>query len=176
MKRIFLVISIMASIVGLQVGAGAEGVEALREMCAPGSTLVLEGPLTVSGVVVCDCRSKNMELNPNITYAKVDLSLSDRTAYIQSPDGSAGVRLVFDDASANTLHFADKVTLDLAGCLLEHEVNPDRVTVRHLGSTSVLERLSGGICQRTDGFGHLYVRHIDRYGNGVQRWLLHRYL
>lgn len=23
--------------------------------------------------------------------------------------------------------------------------------------------------------GHLYVRHIDRYGNGVQRWLLHRY-
>ena len=60
MKRIFLVISIMASIVGLQVGAGAEGVEALREMCAPGSTLVLEGPLTVSGVVVCDCRSKNM--------------------------------------------------------------------------------------------------------------------
>lgn len=144
MKRIFLVISIMASIVGLPVGAGAEGVEALRGMCAPGSTLVLEGPLTVSGVVVSDCRSKNMELNPNITYAKVDLSLSDRTAYIQSPDGSAGVRLVFDDASANTLHFADKVTLDLAGCLLEHEVNPDRVTVRHLGSTSVLERSPGG--------------------------------
>lgn len=144
MKRIFLVISIMAAIVGLPAGAGAEGVEALRGMCAPGSSLVLEGPLTVTGVVVSDCSSKNMELNPNITYAKVDLSLNDRTAYVQSPDGSAGVRLVFDEASANTLHFADKVTLDLAGCLLEHEVNPDRVTVRHLGSASVLERTPGG--------------------------------
>ena len=106
MKRIFLVISIMAAIVGLPAGAGAEGVEALRGMCAPGSTLVLEGPLTVTGVVVSDCSSKNMELNPNITYAKVDLSLNDRTAYVQSPDGSAGVRVIFDDASANTLHLS----------------------------------------------------------------------
>ena len=72
--------------------AFADGLAGLRDICAPGDTAVL-GAVKVSGIVVSDCASPNMELNPNVKFDVVDISLNDRTAYVQEADGSCGIRI-----------------------------------------------------------------------------------
>ena len=124
--------------------AFADGLAGLREICAPGDTAVL-GAVKVSGIVVSDCGSPNMELNPNLKFDIVDVSLNERTAYIQEADGNCGVRIVFNEAEANTLKRYDKVVLNLEGGVLCHESNPDRITVRGLAASAVQERSAGTV-------------------------------
>lgn len=130
--------------ISLTLSAAPADVHVLKFMCPPSDTLVIDGPLEISGVIVGDCLSANMELNPNVTYSKVDLTLNDRTTYVQTLDGSAGARLVFEETAFNILHFGDRVVLNLDGCLLEHATEPDRITVRHLGPLSVKSVTPGG--------------------------------
>ena len=48
--------------------------------------------LVVEGVIISDCDSRNMELNPMLDYNVVDSLASMRTAYMQSLDGVNGFR------------------------------------------------------------------------------------
>ncbi len=122
--------------------AFADGLAGLRDICAPGDTAVL-GVVKVSGIVVSDCASPNMELNPNVKFDVVDISLNDRTAYVQEADGSFGIRIVFSEAESNKLKRYDHVVLNLEGGVLCRESDPDRLTVRGLGASAVQDRSAG---------------------------------
>jgi len=101
---------------------------------APGTQL--------EALVVSDYRSQNMELNPNVSWDKVDLGENLRTAYVESPDGRYGFRLRFAGIYENRLERGDRVRLDLGGCSLTGETDPERYTVDGLctANVEVLER------------------------------------
>ncbi len=122
----------------LSAAVQAAPLHALKELCPPDDTLRIAGSLGVSGIIISDCSSKNMELNPNVSHAKVDLSVNDATAYLEAPDASCGVRIRFSRAAENTLRRYDAVQLDLAGCLLVRESNPDRLTIKDFGTKNIV--------------------------------------
>ena len=94
--------------------------------------------LVLKGWVISDWRSKNMELNPNLSSDKVDTSVSDKTAYIESEDGTMGFRLQFDDAEDNTLTRYSLVSIDLNGTTVTVEENPTRYTISGLTNLNLL--------------------------------------
>jgi hypothetical protein len=108
----------------------------LREL-ASGIGYLVDEPATIEGVVISDCNSMNMELNPTINYYTVDTSVNDRTAYIQSADGRYGFRLQFDKVADNTLKRYDHVVLDLYNAIISVETDPDRYTIGGLSAASI---------------------------------------
>ena len=122
----------------------------------------------LKGVVISDYRSKNMEQNPVLSLQEagdmsnnkvtssvrsqaaqvVDTTASERTAYIQALDGSAGFRLVFDNHKENILEFGEEVTIDLGGTVLKYEDNPMRYTISGLAGLNILESKAGTIVEK----------------------------
>ena len=120
------------------------------------------------GVVISDYRSKNMEQNPVLSLDQagsmknnkvtstvrtnaaqvVDTTASEKTAYVQALDGSAGFRLVFDDPKENILVFGNEVTIDLGGTVLEYQDNPRRYTISGLAGVNVLESKAGNVVEK----------------------------
>ncbi|MCQ2156246.1 MAG: hypothetical protein MJY57_03495 [Bacteroidales bacterium] len=97
----------------------------------------------IEGIVVSDWHSENTELNPNLEWDRVDISLSHKTAYIESVDGQYGLRLVFDAQYFNRLERGSLVSIDLSGCTLTAEKNPERYTVSGiLGGKVTLKKAS----------------------------------
>lgn len=107
------------------------------------------GPVTsdsyIEGVVVSDFHSENMELNPSVNYDKVDVSVSRRTAYLQSMDGSAGYRLVFEDEADNVLVFGTCLAISLKGAEVVLEESPARYTIRGLKAGNMVSSRSGSV-------------------------------
>lgn len=91
----------------------------------------------IEGVVISDFRSRNMEQNLNVTPDSVDVSINERTAYIQSSDGRYGFRLKFNSALDNRLSYASRVRLDLAFCTVTVSPDPDRYTIYGLTGDDV---------------------------------------
>ena len=93
-------------------GVRADDFAALRAEAA-GRTVRLAPGTQLEALVVSDYRSQNMELNPNVSWDKVDLGENLRTAYVESPDGRYGFRLRFAGIYENRLERGDRVRLDL---------------------------------------------------------------
>lgn len=118
---------------------------------------------TITGVIVSDCHSANMDENPclpedaaggmtnlnvsqstmNNVMQVVDTTVARKTAYIQSEDGRLGFRLVFDKMEYNKLSFGTRLTLSLAGATVIKETDPLRYTISGLGEENMLESITG---------------------------------
>lgn len=129
----------------------------------------------LQGVVISDYRSKNMEQNPVLTLDQagdmtnnnvtstvrkqaaqvVDTTASERTAYVQSLDGSLGFKLVFDTPEDNVLAFGNEVTLDLGGTVLKYEDNPKRFTISGLAGLNILESKAGSVVEKNKKISEL---------------------
>lgn len=107
------------------------------------SGAVVEDDINIKGWVVSDYRSKNMALNPNTNYNKVDTSVSDRTAYIESEDGKYGLRLEFENATDNELRRYSLMQISLKGTKIVKESDPDRYAVVGLRPENLLSGESG---------------------------------
>ena len=105
--------------------------------------------LTISGlpqfdmVVVSDCESCNTALNPNIQHNLVDLDESRRVVYVQAPDGSRGLKLVFRKGSFNALKMYDRVRLDLNGCKIGKVDGTDAIYVTEVTPLNIVSRQHG---------------------------------
>ncbi len=97
----------------------------------------------IEGVVVSDSDSRNMGLNPALSAKIVDVTVSDRTAYIQSIDGKYGFRVIYDEVSDNLLKHGTSVTLSLQGTVLSMENNPERYTISSVSGENVMESSDG---------------------------------
>lgn len=138
--------------------------EKVRSQSTP-SGASAEADLTLSGIVVSDYRSANMEENPVLKSDEapqlsnshvsatvretvmqvVDTTASARTAYFESPDGQYGFRLVFSDPEDNRLAFGTALTLSLDGLSLVREEDPERYTIYGLKPGSLIETIPGQI-------------------------------
>ena len=123
LKRVLL----FAFVAVLAMPASAETFEEIRKKASTKGTLLSAGEIT--GVVVGDYRSPNVANNLNTRFDFVDLRTNKRTNYIQSEDGKFGFRLLFDGIYDNRLKRGDKVKLNLAGCTVLREDNPERYTI-----------------------------------------------
>lgn len=123
----------------------------------------IEGDYSLTGIVVSDWRSANMEENPVLTLDAagdfrndgvsaavtetvqqvVDTTASRRTAYLESEDGSMGLRLVFKEAAENRLVFGTRLTISLDGAVITKENDPERYTLGSLTSDNMLESETG---------------------------------
>lgn len=112
----------------------------LREYAGKGT---IEDDVFVEAVVVSDFRSKNMEENPSVNYDKVDVSENDRTAYLQSLDGTRGVRIKFDNPESNILAFNTKVEMSLSGLEVVREENPERYTIYGVSGAKMVNSVNG---------------------------------
>lgn len=99
----------------------------------------------VKGVIISDWHSKNMALNENTNYDTVDITTNDRTAYIESPDGSCGFKLVFKEADDNILVAGTAVTMSLQGLEITREENPERYSILGINPDCMVESKSGGV-------------------------------
>lgn len=110
----------------------------------------------LEAVVIGDCTNPNIETNPNLKTNDIDYTLNWRTSYLQTVDGTSGIRVVFDRALDNTLKRGDKVYVDLAGLTLVKEANPTRYTLKGLKSSSVsVDEMKADVVVRPRKLGEL---------------------
>ena len=137
MKRILLLLLAVAAILPV----AAESFEAIRAK-ANTKGVQLEGGEIV-GVVIGDCCSENVAANENVRFDLVDLRTNRRTNYLQSEDGKFGFRLQFATIYDNKLQRGDKVKINLAGCTIVREENPDRYTISNITLGHITSREAG---------------------------------
>lgn len=103
----------------------------------------IEDDWLLEGVVVSDCTSPNMDLNPDLTSALADTMYSYRTAYVEGLDGTWGMKILFDDPKENNLTFGLKVKMNLYGTTAYEESNPDRYCVTGFSGWNFVSSESG---------------------------------
>lgn len=91
-------------------------------------TLTGDG-LCLEGVVIADNSEGNGGPNRNLSPSLQDNTLCQRTIYLQAPDGSAGVMIVFDGVEDNFTRRYDAVTFLLAGTTVTAYENPTRYVI-----------------------------------------------
>ncbi len=138
LKRVLLLA--LAVVVAMPVAA--ESFEEVRKKASTKGALLPAGEIT--GVIVGDYRSPNVALNSNTRFDYVDLRTNKRVNYIQSEDGQYGFRIVFDGLYDNRCKRADKVKINLAGCTVTREDNPERYTISGVKIENV-EKLAEGV-------------------------------
>lgn len=107
--------------------------ESLRK----GKSMVVPEGTTIEGIITSDYRQPNSELNRNTGWNNVDLSLSHKTAYIESIDGKFGFRLIFPIMYDNRFEAGTLVRIDISGCQLTAEKGPERYTISGISAKTV---------------------------------------
>ena len=115
----------------------------LESKVVSGKKVVLSGVPQMELIVVSDCTSENTALNPNVSFKEVDLTASPRTVYVQEPDGSKGMKLVFESRHFNELNRYDKVIVDLNGGWISKDAKTGSLTVTRLTPLCIVSRQSG---------------------------------
>ena len=99
----------------------------------------------LEGFIVSDPESPNVCSSPQTGQYAFDRTENDRTAYMESTDGSLGVCIKFTDAQENTIPRWSKVHLRLDGTTLLRESSPLRFTIKGVTASmfTVLEGEGG---------------------------------
>ena len=106
--------------------------------------ITIDGDIAVSGTVVSDHTSPNMAGSPMPKAAtKPDMTLNDRTAYLQNADASLGIALVTTDAGQNNLTRYDKLKLWCKGLTLTKRSDPERYTLQGVTQDHIITKSAG---------------------------------
>lgn len=101
----------------------------------------IEDDFLLEGIIVGDCLSPNMALNPSVNQldnpVKADTTFARRVTYMEGEDGSWGIRLVFDKAADNTLRFGTRIALNLYGATVIREDSPERYTLTGISGWNI---------------------------------------
>ena len=103
----------------------------------------IEDDVVIEGMIISNCDSPNMELNPSVEYNVVDTQENARTAYVQSLDGNYGFRMKFDAAEDNVLMSGSQMKISLKGAVITKELDPERYTISSLESANMIGGLYG---------------------------------
>ena len=101
--------------------------------------------LLITGIVISDFRSRNMDENVNISYDVVDSLSSLSTAYLMSEDGEYGFRLKFISHEENVLQQGTKLQLNLNGTIVTREDNPERYTIANINGANMVGSAAGSV-------------------------------
>lgn len=98
---------------------------------------------SVAGVVVSDCASQNNAINPNTAYATLDMTVNNRTLYLQNEDGACGVRVLLNDAASNVFSRGDRVVIGLSGLTVRVAENPKCWSIEGVPASAIMEHTAG---------------------------------
>ena len=118
--------------------------EELHQLAAPGRSVVIEEELLVSGVVISIPKHENLADGVQINFRSNSSTQNNRTAYMQSPDGSLGVRLVFQhfDPEGQKAARYSRLKLSLKGCTVRRGHKGD-VSIEDIPNGAVMEVVAG---------------------------------
>lgn len=120
----------------------------LKAMATVEGTLV-ENDIIVEGIVVSRKESLNMGDNTQLSVIGIDYSVTERTIYLQSVDGSCGVRILADSADDNVFSQFDRVRLSLRGSIVyanekaDASKEPSLCYIKNFTAYQVLYREAG---------------------------------
>lgn len=99
----------------------------------------------IEGVVISNQASGNVGDAPQITSTSWDRTVTRKTAYVQSLDGSRGFKLMFNEENENILEFGSKVEILLRDTHIEKSIDrgPERYTVTNVSLANLLNSSSG---------------------------------
>lgn len=118
--------------------------EELHQLAAPGRSVVIEEELLVSGVVISIPKHENLADGVQINFRSNSSTQNNRTAYMQSPDGSLGVRLVFQhfDPEGQKAARYSRLKLSLKACTVRRGHKGD-VSIEDIPNGAVMEVVAG---------------------------------
>lgn len=124
----------------------------------------VEEDVVIEGMIISNCDSPNMELNPSVEYNVVDTEENARTAYVQSLDGNLGFRMKFDRAEDNVLMSGSQMKISLKGTVITKELDPERYTISSLESANMIGGLYGQpVPQKTKTISSLTQEDVYTY-------------
>lgn len=127
------------------VGKSA-GITLIKALGSFEGTLI-QDDFTLDGIIVSDCTSPNMALNPAVCNTgdkfMADTTFARRVAYLEAADGSWGLRLIFNDEADNALRFGTAVSLSLYGLTAIRESNPQRFTLSGVSGWNICSSSPG---------------------------------
>ena len=126
--------------------------EAARSLAGQGT---IQDDSFIKGVIISDHLSRNMALNPSVAYNKVDVSESDRTAYLQKEDGSMGFCLKFETPEDNMLSKGTAIALSLQGLNIIKKLNPERFIIDGIQAGNVVQSAPGVIASKNKKIAEL---------------------
>lgn len=99
--------------------------------------------IILEGIVVSNQESGNVAENEQTTTTSIDYTMSQKSIYLQTPDGADGVKIMTATVEDNTFRQFDKVKLLLHGTMSMVYEQPDRYVIEGLTSSMVLSHQSG---------------------------------
>lgn len=115
----------------------------LKDMLTEEGSITIEDDLVLEGVVINDNLQGNGAANSNISGTIQDMTLADRTLYIQSTDATSGICVILNDKEANNTRRYDKVQIYLKGAVLTRKDTPVRYMVTSVGAENLIASTSG---------------------------------
>ena len=103
----------------------------------------IEDYIILDGIVVSNPESGNSGENEQITTSSIDYTGSERTVYIEAPDGSRGVMVLLSDSSDNIFKQFDRVQILLHGAVATLSDEPERVTIKNVTKNMVVSQVAG---------------------------------
>ena len=103
----------------------------------------IEDYIILDGIVVSNPESGNSGENEQITTSSIDYTGSERTIYLEAPDGSRGVMILLSDSSDNIFKQFDRVQILLHGAIANLYEEPDRVVLRNVTKNMVVSQVAG---------------------------------
>lgn len=97
----------------------------------------------LEGYVVSNTESGNAGANDQKTTSAVDYSISKRTVYLESTDGTRGVSILLNSADDNVFAQYDKVQILMHGTVANLKEEPLRCEITGVTKTMVTSRISG---------------------------------
>ena len=167
-------------------GGNSVSIEELKDHVKDGLSTVSDD-LFIEGVLVSLFACGNLEVVRNDTFTSLSTSDENRTAYVQNPDGSAGIGLHFIASKFANIPQYSKVKINLKGAELKL-VRGVGLSAYNLGETAVVSVVPGSredvvikektISQLNDSDVFTYVRIKDcecvfkdgAYGNIYEKY------
>lgn len=97
----------------------------------------------LEGVVVSNKAGRNAGANEQTSTSSIDYSISERTVYLESLDGSRGVSILTPTADDNIFDQYDKVQILLYGATANLKFEPDRCDITGVTKNKVVSKISG---------------------------------
>lgn len=105
--------------------------------------VMVESHLVLEGIVVNDNIENNGAENRIISADNNEMAYADRILYVQSEDGSDGIKLTFSYSCADLVNRYDRISLDTYGLTLKREDNPVRYSIARIPSEALVATIAG---------------------------------
>lgn len=127
--------------------SGAENLQTvthtdIKAMLSESGTLIIEDDLILEGIVINDNLQGNGASNLNVSGSIQDMTLADRTLYVQTEDATSGICVILNNKEENNTCRYDHVKIYLKGAELVRKDNPVRYIIK-TGDTGLMASVSG---------------------------------